>query len=98
MIFLYELHSKHANLYLHNQGIDTTMPAGKLLFQMSGVFLEFERSRIVERFKAGLKRAKLAGKGLGRPRVAVAAEAKVLELRARGEGMRTIARTLHIGN
>ena len=36
--FLNELHSKHANLYLHKQGIDTTTPGGKLLFQMLGVF------------------------------------------------------------
>jgi DNA invertase Pin-like site-specific DNA recombinase len=96
--FLNELHSKHANLYLHKQGIDTTTPAGKLLFQMLGVFAEFERSMIVERVKAGLRRAKAAGKVLGRPRVAAAVEAKVLELRARGHGMRKIARTLHIGN
>ncbi len=51
--FLNELHSKHAHLYLHKQGIDT--PGGKLLFQMLGVFAEFERSMIVERVKAGLK-------------------------------------------
>jgi DNA invertase Pin-like site-specific DNA recombinase len=65
---------------------------------MLGVFAEFERSMIVERVKAGLRRAKAAGKVLGRPRVAAAVEAKVLELRARGHGMRKIARTLHIGN
>ena len=63
--FLNELHS---NLYLHKQGIDTTTPGGKLLFQMLGFFAEFERSMIVERVKAGLKRAKAEGKvlvGLG---------------------------------
>ena len=96
--FLNELHSKHTNLYLHKQGIDTTTPAGKLLFQMLGVFAEFERSMIVERVKAGLKRAKAEGKTLGRPRVSLAIEAKVLALRRNGDGMRKIARELGIGN
>jgi DNA invertase Pin-like site-specific DNA recombinase len=98
VVFLNELHSKHTNLYLHKQGIDTTTPAGKLLFQMLGVFAEFERSLIVERVKAGLKRAKAAGKVLGRPRVSAAVEAKVLALRGKGRGMRAIARELGIGN
>ena len=96
--FLNELHSKHTNLYLHKQGIDTTTPAGKLLFQMLGVFAEFERTMIVERVKSGLKRAKAEGKTLGRPRVSAAVEAKVLALRQKGTGMRKIARELGIGN
>jgi DNA invertase Pin-like site-specific DNA recombinase len=96
--FLNDLHGKHTNLYLHKQGIDTTTSAGKLLFQMLGVFAEFERSMIVERVKAGLKRAKAEGKVLGRPRVRAAVEAKVVALRKQGRGMRAIARELGIGN
>jgi DNA invertase Pin-like site-specific DNA recombinase len=96
--FLNELHSNHANLYLHKQGIDTTTPGGKLLFQMLGVFAEFERSMIVERVKAGLKRARAEGRVLGRPRVGAAVEAKVVALRKQGRGMRAIARELGIGN
>jgi DNA invertase Pin-like site-specific DNA recombinase len=96
--FLSELHSKHTNLYLHKQGIDTTTPAGKLLFQMLGVFAEFERSMIVERVKMGLRRAKARGKRLGRPRVGTEIETKVMELRRSGTGMRKIARALGIGN
>ena len=96
--FLSELHSKQTNLYLHKQGIDTTTPAGKLLFQMLGVFAEFERSMIVERVKAGLSRAKAEGKKLGRPRVGKDVEAQVLVLRRKGNGMRKIARSLGIGN
>lgn len=97
--FLNELHSKHTNLYLHKQGIDTTTPAGKLLFQMLGVFAEFERSMIVERVKAGLKRAKAQGKILGRPRIDSAVESQILHLRnTQLLGMRAIARKLHVGN
>jgi DNA invertase Pin-like site-specific DNA recombinase len=60
--FLDEIHSKRIDLYLHQQGIDTTTPAGKALFQMCGVFAEFERSMIQERVKAGLARARARGK------------------------------------
>ena len=63
-----ELPSKHANLYFHKQGIDTTTPGGKLLFQMLDLFAEFERSMIVECLKARIKRARAEGKVvLGRP-------------------------------
>lgn len=98
VVFLNDLHSKHTNLYLHKQGIDTTTPGGKLLFQMLGVFAEFERSMIVERVKAGLKRARAEGKVLGRPRVGAVVEAKVLALQGKGRGMRAIARELRIGS
>jgi DNA invertase Pin-like site-specific DNA recombinase len=54
--FLSELHSLGIDLALHQQGIDTTTPAGKAMFQMMGVFAEFERSMIVERVRAGVAR------------------------------------------
>jgi DNA invertase Pin-like site-specific DNA recombinase len=65
--FLGELHAKKVDLYLHQQGVDTSTPAGKALFQMMGVFAEFERAIIVERINAGLARAKANGVVLGRP-------------------------------
>ena len=40
---LTELHAKHVDLYLHQQGLDTVHPSGKAMFQMMGVFAEFER-------------------------------------------------------
>jgi len=68
--FLSELHALKLDPYLHQQGIDTSTPAGKAMFQMMGVFAEFERAMIQERVRAGLARAKDAGKQLGRPRLA----------------------------
>ena len=65
--FLTEVHALGINLFLHQQGIDTTTPAGKALFQMMGVFAEFVRAMIQERVKAGLERAKAQGTVLGRP-------------------------------
>ena len=65
---------------------------------MFGVFDMLERSLIVERVKAGLKRAKAEGKVLGRPRVGAVVETKMLALRKQGLSMRAIARELRIGN
>ena len=52
--FLGELHAKGVDLYLHQQGLDTSTPAGRAMFQMMGVFAEFERAMMQERVKAGL--------------------------------------------
>ena len=59
--FLSELHAFKVDLFLHRQGLDTTTPARKALFQMMGVFAEFERAMIQERVRAGLRRAKDEG-------------------------------------
>ena len=55
------------DLYLDQQSIDTTTPAGKLMLQMCGAFAEFERSMLQARIHAGLKRAVTNGAKLGRP-------------------------------
>jgi DNA invertase Pin-like site-specific DNA recombinase len=54
--FLSELHALKIELYLHQQGLDTTTPAGKAMFQMMGVIAEFERTLIQERVRAGMAR------------------------------------------
>ena len=95
--FLSELHAVGVDLYLHQQGIDTTPPAGKAMFQMMGVFAEFERSMIQERVKAGLNRARAQGKTLGRPKVSSKVEKAVLAARDEGTGKRKIARQLGVG-
>ena len=91
--FLGELHALKIDLYLHQQGIDTTTPAGKAMFQMMGVFAEFERAMIQERVKSGLARARASGQRLGRPPVAARKRAEVLKLRQAGMSVRNIART-----
>ena len=64
--FLNELQALNCHLYLHQQAIDTTTPSGRAMFQMCGVFAEFERAMIVERVNSGLARAKAKGVKLGR--------------------------------
>jgi DNA invertase Pin-like site-specific DNA recombinase len=92
--FLNELHAVNIDLYLHQQGVDTTTPAGKAMFQMMGVFAEFERAMISERVKAGLRRTE---KPLGRPKVNRKTEQLVLAARAQGVGKRKISKQLGIG-
>ncbi|HYW57976.1 MAG TPA: recombinase family protein [Polaromonas sp.] len=98
---LQELHSTGVDLYLHQQGINTTTPAGKALFGMMGVFAEFERGMIQERVKAGMARAKAHPKKgklpIGRPSVGEAVEERIRGLRAEGLGMLKIAKQLECG-
>ena len=98
---LQELHSTGVDLYLHQQGINTTTPAGKALFGMMGVFAEFERGMIQERVRAGLARARAkgtkSGNAIGRPAVSAAIEDRIRELRADGMGILRIAREAECG-
>ena len=95
--FLGELHAKRVDLYLHQQGLDTTTPAGKALFQMLGVFAEFERAILRERVNAGLARARAEGKRLGRPKVDAKIEALVRKHLSKGTGILKTAKALGIG-
>jgi DNA invertase Pin-like site-specific DNA recombinase len=85
--FLSEIHALKIDLYLHQQGLDTTTPAGKAMFQMMGVFAEFERAMIQERVRAGLRRAQetgtKSGKAIGRPTIGMTAKRYDPELEGR---------------
>jgi len=96
--FLSELHALKINLFLHQQGLDTTTPAGKAMFQMMGVFAEFERSMIRERVKAGLVRARAQGTALGRPPIDAKTEAAIRQDLQKGEaGIRKLAALHGVG-
>src|SRR5262245_43380907 len=99
---LTELHAKKIDLYLHQQGLDTSTPAGRALFQMLGVFAEFERAMSRERVLAGLARARKDGIHLGRKFIEDTEDGgskvkKVRALRAKGVGIRRIAREVGLG-
>jgi DNA invertase Pin-like site-specific DNA recombinase len=95
--FLTELHALGVGLYLHQQAVDTTTPAGKALFQMMGVFAEFERAMIRERVVAGLARAKANGVRLGRPKLTTEMEERVRAQLAKGTGIIKTGRLLGVG-
>jgi DNA invertase Pin-like site-specific DNA recombinase len=97
---LQELRVKGVDLYLHQQGLDTSTPSGRAMFQMLGVFAEFERSMIRERVMAGLARAKAEGTRLGRPASVADDAAKVRAIRAAratGKSIRAIASQEGVG-
>ena len=94
---LQALHDKSVDLFLHQQGLDTSTTAGKAMFQMLGVFAEFERGIIRERVNAGLARAREKGVVLGRRPTAPAVEKRIRQLRAKRTGILKISRTLGIG-
>jgi DNA invertase Pin-like site-specific DNA recombinase len=85
------------DLYLDQQSIDTTTPAGKLMFQVCGAFAEFERSMIRQRIHAGLKRAVARGTPLGRPRIDPAMEKRIQAQLRGGKGIRKVARECGVG-
>ena len=77
------------------EGVDTSTPAGKMVFTVLGAVAELERSLICERVRAGLRNARAKGKRLGRPRAFVDV-ARVAELRRKGRSWRKIARALGV--
>jgi len=91
------LHDKGVDLFLHQQGLDTSTTAGKAMFQMLGVFAEFERGIIRERVNAGLARARAKGTRLGRRPVVSTVEVQIRELRANGDGILKIGKKLGVG-
>ena len=96
--FLAEIHGAGVDLYLHQQAIDTSTPAGKAMFQMMGVFAEFERSMIRERVNSGIARAKAKGQRFGRPKVSLEAEEKARSLLRAGHGILKVAKLARLGS
>lgn len=100
---LQDLHAKGIDLYLHQQGLDTSIASGRAMFQMIGVFAEFERAMVKERVMAGLERARAENVQLGRPRAedTKAGRKKVAAIRTaletKQQGIRAIAAELGVG-
>src|SRR5262245_31350919 len=91
------LEASGVDLFLEQQAIDTTTPAGKLMFQVTGAFAEFERSMIRQRVKAGLRRAVQQGTKLGRPRIAPELEKRIQSHLRKGLGILKVARLCGVG-
>ena len=91
-MLLNDIHAKDVDLYLHQQGIDTTTPSGKAMFGMLSVFAEFERQMISERVLLGLSRARAQGKRLGGPPLPPIKVAKIRALREQGLSARQVAK------
>jgi len=79
-----------------SEQLDTSTPAGKMVFTVLGAVAELERGLIVERVKAGLRNARAKGKTLGRPRKVLDTK-RIAALRAQGAGWKRIAAELGVG-
>jgi DNA invertase Pin-like site-specific DNA recombinase len=91
------LETAGVDLFIHEQGVDTSSPSGRLFFSIVGAFAEFEREMIRSRVKAGLERARSRGVKLGRRPVPVKVEAAIRSRLAEGTGMLKVARELGVG-
>lgn len=98
---LADLQAKGVDLFLVQQGLDTSTPSGRAMFQMLGVFSEFEAAMIRDRVRSGVARAKIhgtkSGHPIGRPRIAKDVEDQVCKMLKAGIGKVKIARTLRVG-
>ena len=93
--FLNEIHSVGCDLYIHQSGMDTSTPMGKMMFQLTGIFAEFERGMIAERVKAGQERSK---KKNGRPtNLNDGLIHSIRYMKDQGVGIRKIAKDLKVG-
>lgn len=98
LVDLFEsLRALKVDLYLEQQALDTSTPAGRALLQMSGVFAEFERAMIVERTKAGLALARARGVHCGRPPAPDGLVESIRALRSQKIGIDRIAKELRCG-
>ena len=99
--FLADLQAKGIGLFLLRQGLDTSTPSGRAMFQMLGVFAEFEAAMIRERVRAGVARAKRkgtkSGRPIGRPKLPPSKETAVKEALAAGGGILKVAKKLGVG-
>jgi DNA invertase Pin-like site-specific DNA recombinase len=91
------LETAGCDLFLDQQNIDTTTPTGRLLFQITGAFAEFERSMIRSRVNAGLARARAQGKRLGRRPLSVDVVERIRQQLATGAGILKTAKALGVG-
>jgi DNA invertase Pin-like site-specific DNA recombinase len=94
--FLGELQASGCDLYLHQQGLDTSTPSGRALFGMLSVFGEFERAMIQERTKAGMARAKAAGARIGRPELGKGLREEITTRLAAGATAYRVAKDLGV--
>src|SRR5260370_35906044 len=85
------------DLFLDQEDIDTTTPAGRLLFQITGAFAEFERSIIRSRVNLGLARARAQGKLLGRRPVSHDVVERIRAQLETGAGILRTAKALGVG-
>ena len=96
--FLNDITDAGCDLYLHQNGIDSSTSSGRMMFGMLGLFAEFEAGIIRERTRAGMERARRQGKRIGRPsNLNEGLKESIRYMRSQGLGIRKIATDLKVG-
>lgn len=93
---LEEFNNLGVDFISYKENIDTSSPAGKILFTMISAFAEFERAIIKERVIAGMERAQARGVRIGRPTIPPFTIQKVFEMKEKGTHYRDIIKKLKI--
>ncbi len=90
-----ELNRLNVEFVSFRENLDSGGPLGRAVVVIISAIAELERSLIVERVKAGLRRAKLEGRHIGRPMLQVDRDA-ILQDRTHGRSLRQIAKNHRI--
>jgi DNA invertase Pin-like site-specific DNA recombinase len=94
---LKELEASGVQFKCSDQDISTESATGKLMLNVLAAVAEFERELIRDRTKAGLVKARLQGKTLGRPSIAIDMD-RVRSMRGSGLGLRAVAKALGVSH
>ena len=92
-----DLNARGIDLYLHVQALDTSTPSGRAMFQLLGVFGEYERAMISERVRTSLARLRASGKVLGRKPLDESKADKIRQSLAAGVSINATAKALKVG-
>ena len=93
--FLNEIHSVDCDLYIHQSGMDTSTPMGKMMFSLVSLFADFEKEMLVNRIRAGQQRT---NKKIGRPsNLNDGLVESIKYMKSQGVGIRKIASDLKVG-
>jgi DNA invertase Pin-like site-specific DNA recombinase len=90
-----ELNRLNIEFVSFREQIDTGGPLGRAMVVIIGAIAELERNLIIERVRAGMRRARLEGRHIGRNPL-VLDHASIRRERSQGHSLRQIARTHRI--
>lgn len=94
---LSDVRDKGIDLYFHKQGLETTTSAGRMMYQLLGIFSEYEREIIRSRVISGIERKRAENDGQwGRPTIGDWKTNRIKKQLKLGKGIREVARMVSV--